>query len=128
MQLVSMARRHPRWPCGETPTEPATREPDAVRGRKAYNANHSYSSLQAVRLHELTKNVPATVEQVEDAHTADRIAQRLRDLGFVAGEAVRVVAQAPMGGDPLLVQIGSTRFALRRKEAERVTIRLEPAR
>jgi ferrous iron transport protein A len=32
-----------------------------------------------------------------------------------------------MGGDPLLIQIGSTRFALRRNEAARVEVRTEVA-
>lgn len=52
----------------------------------------------------------------------DAIARRLLDLGFVAGERVSCVALAPWGGDPMLVQIGFTRFALRRSEAERVRI------
>lgn len=78
-----------------------------------------------VRLSELQKGAPAVVERVDDVQTADPIAQRLRDLGFVPGEPVRVVARGPMGGDPLLIQIGSTRFALRRNEAARVTIRQE---
>lgn len=75
-----------------------------------------------VRLSELPKNLPATVAGVVDAVADDAIARRLRELGFVAGEPVRIVAQAPFGGDPLLVQIGSTRFALRRSEAARVTV------
>jgi ferrous iron transport protein A len=62
------------------------------------------------------------VQDVEDAHPADAIAQRLRDLGFIHGEPVRIVARGPLGGEPLLVQIGSTRFALRRAEASRVTV------
>ncbi|MCP3720011.1 ferrous iron transport protein A [Paraburkholderia sp. CNPSo 3281] len=62
------------------------------------------------------------MERVEDIDAPDPIAQRLRDLGFVAGEPVRVVARAPWGADPLLVQIGSTRFALRRAEAQRVSV------
>jgi len=62
------------------------------------------------------------VQSVTDAHPADPIAQRLRDLGFVAGEPVRLVAKGPLGGDPLLIQIGSTRFALRKTEAARVEI------
>jgi ferrous iron transport protein A len=65
------------------------------------------------------------VQDVEDAHLADPIAQRLRELGFVSGEPVRIVARGPLGGDPLLVQIGSTRFALRRSEAARVTVSQE---
>ncbi len=67
------------------------------------------------------------VDRVDDAQTADPIAQRLRDLGFVQGEPVRVVATGPLGGDPLLIQIGSTRFALRRSEAARVLVSTEAA-
>jgi ferrous iron transport protein A len=52
----------------------------------------------------------------------DGIASRLLDLGFVVGESVSCVALAPWGGDPMLVQIGFTRFALRRSEAERIQI------
>jgi ferrous iron transport protein A len=62
------------------------------------------------------------VREVEDVQPADPISRRLRELGFVGGEPVRVVAAAPMGGDPLLVQIGFTRFALRRSEAARVRL------
>jgi ferrous iron transport protein A len=75
-----------------------------------------------VRLSELKKGASAVVREVEEAHAADPIARRLRELGFVHGEPVRVVACGPMGGDPLLVQIGFTRFALRRSEAARVRL------
>jgi ferrous iron transport protein A len=80
-----------------------------------------------VRLSELQKGAQAVVERVDDALIPDPIAQRLRDLGFVAGEPVRVVAQGPMGADPMLIQIGYTRFALRRSEAARVAVRQEAA-
>ncbi|MDE2308328.1 MAG: ferrous iron transport protein A [Xanthomonadaceae bacterium] len=80
-----------------------------------------------MRLSNLPKGAPAVVDCVDDAHPSDPIAQRLRDLGFVDGEPVRVVATGPMGGDPLLIQIGSTRFALRRSEAARVAVRPEAA-
>jgi ferrous iron transport protein A len=56
----------------------------------------------------------------------DPISRRLRELGFVAGEAVRILARGPFGADPLLVQIGYTRFALRRSEAARVRIHCQP--
>ncbi len=80
-----------------------------------------------MRLSELVKGRHGTVLAVNDAHPADPIARRLRDLGFVPGEPLRVVARAPLGGDPMLVQIGSTRFALRRAEAARVSIRVGAA-
>lgn len=75
-----------------------------------------------MRLSELKKGVSAIVRVVEDEQAADPIARRLRELGFVGGEPVRVVAHGPLGGDPLLVQIGFTRFALRRSEAARVQL------
>jgi ferrous iron transport protein A len=68
--------------------------------------------------------VSAVVQQVDDNGADDAIAQRLRDLGFVAGEPVRLVARGPLGAEPLLVQIGYTRFALRRAEAARVRVAL----
>jgi len=75
-----------------------------------------------VRLSELKKGQSAVVRQVEDAHPDDAVARRLRELGFVEGEPVRVVATGPIGRDPILVQIGFTRFALRRPEAARVVL------
>jgi ferrous iron transport protein A len=75
-----------------------------------------------VRLSELAKGATAVIDHVQDIQTNDPISRRLRDLGFVHGEPVRVVASAPIGGDPILVEIGYTRFALRRAEAARVTL------
>jgi ferrous iron transport protein A len=66
----------------------------------------------------------ATVEHVEEKSAIDPIAVRLRALGFVAGEPIRVVARGLFGADPLVVQIGFTRFALRRAEAARVVVEL----
>jgi ferrous iron transport protein A len=66
---------------------------------------------------------PAIVESVRESDGSDSIARRLRELGFVAGEPVRIVARGPVGADPLLIQIGFTRFALRRSEAARVLVK-----
>lgn len=78
-------------------------------------------------LSELPSRVAAVVERVVDLAPDDAIARRLRELGFVAGERVEIVAAGPFGAEPLLVQIGYTRFALRRSEASRVHLRAEPA-
>lgn len=79
------------------------------------------------RLSELPMGAPALISHVDDRAPADLIAARLRDLGFVKGEPVRVVAAGPIGGDPLLVQIGFTRFALRQGEANRIVVDPAPA-
>lgn len=75
-----------------------------------------------MKLTELPAFSPARVVSVADTHDGDVISHRLRELGFVSGEPVEVVGKGPIGGDPLLIQIGFTRFALRRKEAARVTV------
>lgn len=75
-----------------------------------------------MRLCDLNPFTPAVIEHVEDVLVADPIAQRLRELGFVNGEPVSVVARGPVGADPLMIQIGFTRFALRRAEAHRVHV------
>jgi ferrous iron transport protein A len=62
------------------------------------------------------------VVDVFDTVEDDSISRRLRELGFVKGEPVKVVGRGVFGGDPLLVQIGFTRFALRRSEAARITV------
>lgn len=74
-------------------------------------------------LSELPLRKPAVVDAVQDQTSNDVIARRLRELGFVSGEPVEVVATGPLGAEPLLVQIGFTRFALRRSEAARVKLR-----
>lgn len=76
-----------------------------------------------MRLTELPKRSPAVVEAVEEQSPNDPVARRLRELGFVAGEDIEVVAAGPLGAEPLLVQVGFTRFALRRAEAARVRLR-----
>ena len=76
-----------------------------------------------MRLTDLPRRTAAAVERVEDHVPNDAIARRLRELGFVAGEHVEVLAAGPVGAEPLLVQIGFTRFALRRAEAQRIVVR-----
>ncbi|MGD2138973.1 MAG: FeoA domain-containing protein [Burkholderiales bacterium] len=74
------------------------------------------------KLSDLAMGALALVTHVDERSPSDLIAARLRDLGFVAGEPVRIVAVGPIGGDPLLVQVGFTRFALRHGEASRVMV------
>lgn len=79
-----------------------------------------------MRLSELAQGAESVVRDVEDVVASDPIARRLRDYGFVRGEPVRLVGRGPIGADPLLVQIGYTRFALRRAEAARVIVEDRP--
>jgi ferrous iron transport protein A len=79
-----------------------------------------------VKLPELKRFAAGIVRVVESVGDDDPIARRLSELGFVPGESVRLIAVGPFGADPLLVQVGFTRFALRRSEAARVTVQEVP--
>jgi ferrous iron transport protein A len=48
----------------------------------------------------------------------------LAEIGFLPGERVTVTARSPWGGDPMVVRIGQSTFALRRAEA--ACVRVEP--
>ena len=43
--------------------------------------------------------------------------QWLEEIGFIAGEQVTLMARGMPGGDPLMVRVGTSTFALRRAEA-----------
>ena len=66
------------------------------------------------------------VARVENTETQrpDMVASRLETLGFVPGTRVQVITKGIFGGDPILIQIGFTRFALRKIEAEKIEIHL----
>jgi ferrous iron transport protein A len=49
-------------------------------------------------------------------------AQRLGELGFIAGEPVQLLRRGPGGREPLAVRVGDTQFALRLIEAECIQV------
>ena len=53
------------------------------------------------------------------------VSRRLLELGFVEGEPVEVVNEVWPGGDPFAVRIGNTTFAIRRREAAAVMVRVD---
>jgi ferrous iron transport protein A len=65
------------------------------------------------------------VEEVEPPAGTPEWGMRLADLGFVRGERVRVLARGRPGGEPLVVRIGDSTFALRRAEA--ACVRVQPS-
>jgi ferrous iron transport protein A len=52
-------------------------------------------------------------------------ARWLGEIGFLPGERVTVTNRSPWGGDPMVVRIGQSTFALRRAEA--ACVQVEPA-
>ncbi|ENX10370.1 ferrous iron transport protein A [Acinetobacter courvalinii] len=64
---------------------------------------------------------------VDETQQPDLVAVRLESLGFVPGTQVQVITKGIFGGDPILIQLGFTRFALRKAEADKIEIQLEGA-
>jgi len=82
-----------------------------------------------VRLSELKVKQAAIITKVNrtldgNSGQPDLVASRLETLGFVPGTRVEVITKGIFGGDPILIQIGFTRFALRKVEAEKIEIRV----
>lgn len=80
-----------------------------------------------MRLSELKVKQTAIIRQIirqgeEGESHNDLVASRLETLGFVPGTRVQVITKGVFGGDPILIQVGFTRFALRKNEAEKIEI------
>jgi ferrous iron transport protein A len=58
---------------------------------------------------------------VADGLDQDR-ARQLEEIGFLPGEQVSVMTRAMPGGDPLVVRVGLSTFALRGAEARCIHI------
>ena len=61
----------------------------------------------------------AVVERID---ADDSQSRRLLEIGFFPGALVEVVATMWPGNDPLAVRVGGATFALRRREADWVTV------
>ncbi|MEY4065432.1 MAG: hypothetical protein RIR26_1640 [Pseudomonadota bacterium] len=70
-------------------------------------------------LKDLKKNSAATILDVRSGHP---LSERLLEMGLVAGERVEILHEAPLSRDPIVVFCCGTRLALRRNEAELVTV------
>ena len=68
------------------------------------------------------------VQVGEHCHHEDHKAElerRLLELGFVEGARIELMHQGLFGGDPIALRVDDMRVALRRHEAESLTIRLD---
>jgi ferrous iron transport protein A len=93
---------------------------DAFAAPNGAVADPSYVSLGS-----LTPRAVAVVKGVGAA--AGGLDRRLIELGFVCGERVEVLTQAAPGGDPFVLRVGDTTFALRRREVATVWVELAPS-
>lgn len=82
----------------------------------------STSTSATLTLDQLPLNVWAEVlEIVAPSHTPEW-QDWLEDIGFLPGERVQLLTRARPGGDPLVVRVGGSTFALRRAEAACISV------
>lgn len=73
----------------------------------------------------LTPGASGTVaEFVGEPTSGSAMIDRLREIGFDEGLPVEVLHQSPFGKDPIAVRVGNMTVALRRKEANLITVQL----
>ena len=77
--------------------------------------------MQRATLDQCPQAQPYRVAAVRPPQPAPHWAQQLAKLGFLPGEPVMLMARAP-GGDPLVVRVGASTYALRRAEAACVQV------
>jgi ferrous iron transport protein A len=103
---------HVAWHALDLPVDP---EPN-VRSLASLHKG-ARGTVSSVRL------TGAAGTQIGDV-AGSTIARRLLEVGFVPGEQVEIIEEIRPGGDPIAVRIGSSMFALRRREAQAVLVSL----
>ena len=73
-------------------------------------------------LDQSSPGIAYTVGSLHAPPDAPEWADWLEDIGFIAGESVMLIARGPIGGDPIVVRVGHSTFALRLAEAACVTL------
>ncbi|MGH1357150.1 MAG: FeoA family protein [Burkholderiaceae bacterium] len=73
--------------------------------------------MSTLTLDQIRVGTAFAVTTVDPPSNAPEWGQWLEDIGFIAGEQVMLIARAPLGGDPIVVRIGQSTFALRLAEA-----------
>lgn len=108
--------------------EPSPMPLPRATGRADATANTDATAMagtsSTIRLAELPANRRARILRLTPPAARPEWARLLADIGFEAGEPVRVLRRAAVGGDPIVVRIGASTFALRRAEADCVEVEL----
>jgi ferrous iron transport protein A len=91
---------------------------------------HEAVICSLARLHKGARGVVSAIAAGNGTATIGDVAgstivRRLMELGFVPGERIEVIEEQRPGGDPIAVRIGCSIFALRRREAQAVMVRVD---
>jgi ferrous iron transport protein A len=78
---------------------------------------------KTLNLGDLKKGMRARITAVNAA--TEEMTRSFLEIGILEGSPVRVVHQAPLGGDPIAVEVRGALIALRRQEAAGIDVELE---
>ena len=95
---------------------------NSMRPPESATADSSCGGMSGKTLDQAAIGDALTVQQVEAPHAAPEWARWLEEIGFCVGERVMLMARALPGGDPLVVRVGQSTFALRRAEAQCIRV------
>ncbi len=84
-----------------------------------------HPTVASLTLDHTTVGQRCIVQDVTSPAAAPEWARWLDEIGFTPGEQVMLMARGAFGGDPLVVRVGTSTFALRRAEA--ACVRVEAA-
>jgi ferrous iron transport protein A len=101
-----------------------TLSPSVLPAAQAEAAPPSRAGL-VQRLDQASKGHVYTVRQVQPDPQVPERARQLEEIGFFPGERVTIMTRGFPGGEPLVVRIGQSTFALRGAEA--ACVHVEPA-
>lgn len=79
-------------------------------------------------LNQLPLRRQARISSIDWDRLALHEARRLRELGFDEGVKVELLHHGPLGKDPIACRIGRMTIALRRRQADVVSVELEEGR
>ena len=82
----------------------------------------------SVALSLLRRGDHAIITQVGFGDEDAELERRLVELGFVEGARLEILHEGLIGRDPIAVRLEDRRVALRRREADRILVSLEPRR
>ena len=90
----------------------------------AVSSRHGASGEGPYLLDELALRQPARVVRVMAPAAMPEWQAWLSEMGFLPGEPIMILTRGRPGGDPLVVRIGDSTFALRRAEAACIEVAL----
>ena len=62
------------------------------------------------------------VKSIHSLPQSTELIHQLEDIGFIPGEQVSVLRRNILGGDPMMIRVGTSTFALRKNEAALVEV------